>query len=138
MKKYMRNVLLCLMIAPIHVSALNLQPVGLDSIKETVMPTTIKFFIGEDAAQKQNMLESLKVEYKAFVEKAKQQSDSIEKQMNSLKRDIDATKSGSYSGNSEFVSKKLHLLNKKYQILPDIREARQHIAEYMTQVAMHK
>ena len=116
-----------------HVQALNLQPVGLDSIKETVMPTNIKFFIGEDAAQKQNMLESLKIEYKAFVEKAKQQSDSIDKQMSSLKRDIDVAKSGSYSGNSEFISKKLHLLNKKYQILPDIREARQQIAEYMKQ-----
>ena len=133
MKKYIRNFLLCLLIAPVSVSGLQLQPVGLDSIKDSVIPANIKIFISEDAAQKRNMLETLKIEYKAFVEKAKLLSDAIDKQMSSTKRDIDSVKSGTYSGNSEFLSKKLNLLNKKYQILPDIREARQQIAEYMKQ-----
>ena len=95
MKKNRYKLLLCFMLTPVFVSGINLQPVGLDVIKDTVMPlanSNIKFFIGEDSAQKQNMLESLKIEYKTFIDKTKIASDSIEKQMNNVRKEIDHVK----------------------------------------------
>lgn len=134
MKKYIRNVLFCGLMTPVIGFGLPLQQVGFDVIKDSIMPNTgIKFFIGEDAAQKQNMLETLNLEYKALTEKIKLQSDALEKQMILVKKEIDTLKSTIFNGNSEYLSKKLNLLNNKYQILPDIREARQQIIEYMKQ-----
>lgn len=134
MKKYIRNILFCLTIAPAFVFALHLPPVGLDALKDSVLPNTqIKFFIGEDTAQKQNMLETLKIEYKVVLDKTKVACDSIDRQITSIKKEIEGLKTNLFSGNSEFLSKKLNLLNNKYQILPDIREARQQIAEHMKQ-----
>lgn len=134
MKKYMHKALFCLLISSVSGFALHLQPVGFDALKDSVIPNTgLKFFIGEDAAQKQNMLETLKVEYKALLEKSKLQSDAIEKQMVAVKKEIDNLKTIDSNSSNEYLSKKLNLLNNKYQLLPDVRETRQQIAEYMKQ-----
>lgn len=115
------------------------QTVGLDVIKDSVLPTVpaqITFFTGNDVAQKQKMLETLKIEYKSYVEKIKSLSDLLERQMHLLKKDIDHVKSAVLHNNtnsSDFLSKKLNVLNKKYQILPDIRESRHQISECIKQ-----
>lgn len=139
MKKVTHIILLLLLVFPQVTFGLNLQTVALDTIKDTVLPTTpaqIKFFTGNDIAQKQKMLETLKVEYKVYFDKLKQFTESLDKQMYSLKKDIDYVKSAlTHQNNSanEFLLKKLSILNKKYQALPDIREVRQQIAENMKQ-----
>lgn len=140
MKKVAHIILLWSMIIPLSVLGLNLQPVGLDTIKDSLLPTApvqIKFFTGDDSAQKQKMLETLKIEYKAYVDKAKQLLEFLDKQMYSLKKEIEYVKSIlQHNGNGsgyDFLLKKLNILNKKYQLLPDIREVRQQIAESMKQ-----
>jgi small-conductance mechanosensitive channel/cell division protein ZapA (FtsZ GTPase activity inhibitor) len=142
MKKVQHIIVLMVMFFHLSMLGLQLKPVGLDVIKESVLPVgaaQIKFFTGNDAAQKQKMLETLKVEYRAYCEKAKYLSESIDKQMHALKKDIDNVKlilshyGSSSNASYDFLSKKLTILNKKYQILPDIREVRQQIAEYMKQ-----
>jgi small-conductance mechanosensitive channel len=139
MKKVMHIIFLVRFLVPLSIFALNLPLVGMDTIKDSLLPTTpahIKFFTGDDAAQKQKMLETLKIEYQAYVEKIKQLTEFLDKQMHGLKKDIDHTKSIlTYNGNNlaaqEFLSKKLNILNKKYQLLLDIKEARQQISESM-------
>jgi len=136
MNKNRHKLLLFLILTPVFASGITLSPVGLDTIKDTVMPlgsSNIKFFIGEDSAQKKDMLDRLKVEYKSFLEKTKLSSESIDKQVDNVKKEIDQIKSIASNNNDDFLSKKLDLLNKKYQILPDIREAHQQIIEYMKQ-----
>ncbi|MBP6870074.1 mechanosensitive ion channel [Candidatus Babeliales bacterium] len=139
MKKVTQIILLLFLIFPHITFGLNLQTVALDTIKDSVLPPTpaqIKFFTGNDIAQKLKMLETLKIEYKAYIDKLKQFIESLDKQMHSLKKEIDHVKSAlvhQTSGSHEFLTKKLNILNKKYQALPDIREVRQQIAEDMKQ-----
>ncbi|MGZ6255242.1 MAG: mechanosensitive ion channel domain-containing protein, partial [Candidatus Chromulinivorax sp.] len=125
---------------PITLFSLNLQSVGIDTIKDSVLPSApiqIKFFTGDNSVQRQKMLEALKIEQKSYIEKNKQFVESFDKQMNNLKKEIDHTKSllahHSNNGNAEFLTKKLAILNKKYQVLPDMREAYQQISESIKQ-----
>lgn len=137
----MHIILLSLLIVPLSIFSLNLPSVGIDTIKDSLLPTTpahIKFFTGDDAAQKQKMLETLKIEHQAYTEKIKQLTEFLDKQMHHLKKEIDHVKSvllhnGMHAGMQEFLSKKLTILNKKYQLLLDIRESRQQICESMKQ-----
>lgn len=133
MKKVAHIILLFCLVSFQITFGLNLSTVDFDTIKGSVLPTTpvqIKFFTGNDIAHKQKMLEALKIEYKTYLEKLKQIIESLDKQMYSLKKDIDYAKQ---TGNNEFSARKLTILNKKYQILPDIREVRQQIAENIKQ-----
>jgi small-conductance mechanosensitive channel/uncharacterized protein YlaN (UPF0358 family) len=141
MKKVAHIILLWSMIIPLSMLGLQLKPVGLDTIKESLLPTApvqIKFFTGDDSAQKQKMLETLKIEYKAYLDKVKQLLESLDKQMHGLKKEIEYVKSilshhTSGNGMYDFLLKKLNILNKKYQTLPDIREVRHQISESMKQ-----
>ncbi len=141
MKKVTHIILLWSLFFPLYICGMQLKPVGLDVIKNSVLPTSpvqIKFFTGDDSVQKEKMLETLKIEYKAYCDKIKQLVESFDKQMHGLKKEIDYVKSillhnGHVTAAHDFYSKKLTILNKKYQILPDIREVRQQIAEYMKQ-----
>ena len=120
---------------------LTLQPIGLETLKESLLPThstQLNFFTGDDFSQKHKMFEALKIEYKAYSDKEKQFSDALDKQMNVIKTEIDYVKSmlnhyGNNNGSaiSDYLSKKLTILNKKYQTIPDIRETRQQIIENM-------
>lgn len=139
MKKVTHIILLWFIISAHSISGLQLPTGGFDVLKDSVLPTTsVKFFTGDDYAQKQKMLEALKIEYKANSDKDKQLADSLEKHMHSLKKEIDQVKAMLSHNNHnnvlhDFLSKKLNVLNKKYQILPDIREAREQVSEYMKQ-----
>ncbi|MBV8660677.1 MAG: mechanosensitive ion channel [Candidatus Dependentiae bacterium] len=138
MKKVAHIILLLSLLSPLSIFGLQLKQVGLESIKDSVLPKVpvqITFFTGDDSAQK---LEQLKAEFKAYSDKDKQFAESLDKQMYSLKKDIDSVKSmlGHHGGGTaahDFLLKKLNILNKKYQTLPDIREVHQQIAEYMKQ-----
>ena len=141
MKKVAYIILLWSILLPVSMLGLQLKPVGLNTIKESILPTApvqIKFFAGDDSVQKQKVLETLKIEYKLYVDKLKQLVESLDKQMHSLKKEIDYVKSilshhGNGNGAHDFLLKKLNILNKKYQLLPDIREVRQQVVESMKQ-----
>lgn len=140
MKKILHGILVWFMIASSCAMALNLPPVGLDPFKDSLLPgapVQIKFFAGDTFAQKQQMLESLKNEYKTYIDKLKLIVENLDKQMHGLKKEIDHVKStiddDNNNGAHDFLLKKLNVLNKKYQIVPDIREMRQQIAEAMKQ-----
>ncbi len=135
MKSVARTILLWSMFVPLSMFGLQLKT-GLDTIKDSILPTSpvqMNFFTGDDSVQQQKMLESLKVEYKSYLEKFKQIVESLDKQMHSLKKEIDYVKSilpqYSNNGGNDFLLKKLNVLNKKYQLLPDIREVHQQIIE---------
>ena len=138
MRKITHIILLCSMFVPVSMLGLQIKPVGLTSIKDSILPTApvqIKFFTGDDSVQKQKMLETLKIEHKAYVEKLKQLLESFDKQMHSVKKEIDYVKSilshHTANGSYDFLLKKLNILNRKYQLLSDIREVRQQILESM-------
>jgi len=134
MKKII-SIILLLTTLPTYFYGLHLQSVGIDTIKESVLPSStsqIKFFIGENSLQKKNLLDALQMEYRSMLDKEKQLAEALDKLMHSLKNDIDVTKSDladSHNTSHDFLSKKLDLLNKKYQFLPEIRDVRQQIAE---------
>ncbi len=140
MKKIAHIILLWSMIIPLSILGLQIKPV-VDTIKDSLLPTVpvqIKFFTGDDSVQKQKMLETLKIEYKAYLEKLKQLAESLDKQIYNLKKEIEQVKSivahqSNGNGVSDFLLKKLNILNKKYQMLSDIREIRHQIAESMKQ-----
>jgi small-conductance mechanosensitive channel len=118
--------------------SLHLKPVGLDSIKESVLPVSsshikLKFFTGDDSAQKLKMLETLKNEYKVFLDKEKQLSESLDKQVVVVKKEIDQVKSNYPYTTNEFIIKKINLLSRKYQVFLDIRESRQQIGDLFRQ-----
>jgi len=141
MKRFTHILLLSFMFTSLSTLGIDLKSVGLDSIKSSVLPsapTQMNFFTGDDVSQKQKMLENLKAEYKTIVDKEKPFTESLDAQIQALKKDIDEAKTTlSQHPNegevSEFLSKKLTVFNKKYQTLPDLREVNKVISEYMKQ-----
>ena len=109
MNKVARIILLWLMIFPASMFGLQLKPVGLDAIKDSVLPAApvqIKFFTGNDSVQKQKMLEALKIEYKAYCDLLKQFLESLDKQMHALKKDIDLRRTLGYLYYSSAIGEK--------------------------------
>lgn len=140
-KKFMRFYVHYFMLIPLSFVSLQGSALGIDSIKDSLLPSTgtqIKFFIGDDTAQQYKMFETLKIENQALVEKTKQLNEASEKQMHATKKDSDYTKSmlhhhGDNNNMHDFLSKKLHSLNKKYQLLLDIREVREQVLDILKQ-----
>lgn len=141
MKKIIVMFVSMMVVSFLSYTGINLPSVGIDTIKDSLLAGTsghIKFFTGDDVAQKQKMLETLKIEYQNYLEKIKQLVDVVDKQMNGLKKEIELVKSmllhHQHNSNlQEFMTKKLQIFNKKYQLLLDMKEARQQIAELMKQ-----
>ena len=108
----------------------------LENIKEDVLANTgnrLRFFVGEDATQKQKMFKALKVEYNTLLDKEKKFFATVKSQLEDLKKEIEVVKNNLKNSSSEFLSKKLGFLNKEYQVILDMREVKQQILETLKQ-----
>jgi len=137
MKKFIHIVMLWSVSLCASLGALELQKVNLNTIKDSVLPKVptpaqIKFFIGNDSTQREKILATLKIDYKKMIEKEKPLEEALERQIQILRKEIDHIKSMNYRHN-DFLTEQLTLLAKKYQMLPEFREVRQQISEYMKQ-----
>lgn len=115
---------------------LHLQPVKLEDIKDDVLSATkkIRFFVGEDTAQKQKVYASLKAEYVSLLEKEKKYLADVKSKLEALKKEIERVKEQIVNkSNVDFYTKELGWLNKQHQIILDIRDTKQQILETLKQ-----
>lgn len=119
------------------IGAMQLSPVDLESVKKDVLATTsggkqVRFFLGEDMAHKEKMLQALKAEYETVYATTQQLFVQLAQDIEHVQRLIEATKKDSeVHKQDDFYIKKLALLNREYQTLLDTKEIKQQIIEDM-------
>ena len=132
-----KTIVLFLIIFSHALGAMQISPVDLESVKKDVLATTsggktVRFFLGEDMAHKEKMLQALKTEYEEVSETTKRLLEQLAQDIEHVQQVIEATKKDSeVHQQDDFYIKKLALLNREYQTLLDTKEIKQQIIEDM-------